>query len=87
MQYLLKVRTTCNNHRLHIERGRWTHTELRDRICDLCLENIGDEYHYLFKCIKFSVERKSLIPTKYITNHNVIKFNPFLNKQFYPRVS
>ena len=77
MHYLLKFRT--KNHRLHIERGRWTNTELRDRICDLCLENIGDEYHYLFECKTFSEERKSFIPVKYTTNHNAIKFDSLLN--------
>ena len=80
MQLLLKFKT--NNHRLPIERGRWTHTELRDRICDLCLENIGDKYHYLFECKNLSVERKSFIPTKYTTNHKVIKFDSLLNSNF-----
>ena len=77
MHYLLKFRT--NNHRLPIERGRWANTDLRDRICDLCLENIGDEYRYLFECKTFSEERKSLIPVKYTINHNVIKFDSLLN--------
>jgi hypothetical protein len=30
-----------------------------DRICDICnLNNIGDEFHYLFECTFFENERK-----------------------------
>ena len=45
------------------------------------LENIGDEYHYLFECKNLSEERKSLIPVKYTINHNVIKFDSLLNSR------
>ena len=75
---------TCNN-RLPIEVGRWYGIERSERKCTLCNDNeIGDEYHYLFRCSSFSVIRyqcinwrkKSLpnvLTTKFMfTSHNIV---------------
>jgi hypothetical protein len=46
---VLKFRV--NNHRLPIQRGRVINVPLNERLCTLCnLEEIGDEFHYLFVC-------------------------------------
>jgi hypothetical protein len=33
-----------------IETGRWQNISREDRICHLCRDGNGDEYHYLFFC-------------------------------------
>jgi hypothetical protein len=33
-----------------IETGRWQNISRGDRICHVCREEVGDEYHYLFLC-------------------------------------
>lgn len=38
------------NHRLPIETGRWSNKPMRERVCHLCQVELGDEFHYLFKC-------------------------------------
>jgi hypothetical protein len=46
---LSKFRTT--NHKLPFENGRWKNIARENRICPLCNNGeIGDEFHYLFKC-------------------------------------
>ena len=41
----------CNNY-LPVEKGRWYRQDLINRQCRLCnLNEIGDEFHYLFKCL------------------------------------
>ena len=46
------------NHRLPVELGRWSSIPLSERICLLCNSEIGDEFHYIFKCPHFSESRK-----------------------------
>jgi hypothetical protein len=49
---LCKFRTT--NHKLPIEKGRWSNIPRENRYCELCQKNqIGDEYHYIFECTNF----------------------------------
>ena len=53
---LTKLRTS--NHRLAIETGRWTKTEVENRLCKQCTQNeVEDEQHFLFRCQKYSEER------------------------------
>jgi len=58
-KYLLKLpescriwitKFRCSNLRFPIETGRWQNIPTQDRICTLCRDNIGDEFHLLFKC-------------------------------------
>ena len=46
--WITKMRTS--NLHLPIETGRWANIPRQDRICTLCNENIGDEFHILFRC-------------------------------------
>ena len=49
---LCKFRT-CN-HQLPIQQGRYSGIDRLERYCTLCnCNDIGDELHYLFKCIFF----------------------------------
>jgi hypothetical protein len=43
-----KLRTS--NCKMPIETGRWQNISRKDRICNLCRDGVGDEYHYLFLC-------------------------------------
>ena len=43
---------------LAIETGRWTKTEVENRLCKQCTQNeIEDKKHFLFRCQKHSEER------------------------------
>ena len=45
-------------------------------LCNLC--ELGDEFHYLFKCTFFSDERKTLLPKDVIARPNVVKYRELL---------
>ena len=44
---LIQLRT--RNHRLPIETGRWLHIPREERICNLCSDKIGDEFHVILE--------------------------------------
>jgi hypothetical protein len=54
-------------------------------ICDICnLNNIGDEFHYLFECTFFEHERKKLlVPFDVLKNPNTVKFYDLFNNVNY----
>ena len=44
---------------LGIETGRFVNLPLEQRLCKICnIEDIEDEWHFLFKCTKFDYERE-----------------------------
>ena len=56
--------------------GRWENIPRENRLCQLCnLQNIGNEYHYLFECTHINIERLSLkyVPAYYRNNPNIHK--------------
>ena len=67
-----KFRT--QNHKLPIEIGRWQNIERNERLCNLCRNVIGDEFHYILECSSLIEERKNHISRKFISNPNIIKF-------------
>lgn len=69
---LSKFRTS--NHRLPIENGRWQNIDRNERLCNLCQDEIGDEYHYIFKCTSLTSERNKYIPILFSKNPNIVKF-------------
>ena len=73
---LLKFRTS--NHKLPIELGRYRNIPREDRLCPFCLE-VGDEFHFIFKCSKFHAARHKYIDTKYTDRPNMIKFYSLMN--------
>ena len=73
---LLKFRT-CN-HYLPTETERWN-TPVENRLFTLSQENdIGDEYHYLFKCKYFNDKRKM-----FIRKEGNVLFNDALNTKMF----
>ena len=66
----------CCNLNLPIETGRWENIPRENRLCQLCnLQNIGNEYHYLFECTNVDFERLRLkfVPAYYRKNPNIHK--------------
>ena len=60
---LCRFRTLNNN--LPIESGRWQNISRENRKCHLCNSgDIGDEFHYLFKCTSFDSDRISFSQKK-----------------------
>jgi len=72
----------CMNHRMPIESGRFMNIERNQRFCLLCNNNlIGDEFHYIFNCSFFNIERKKYV-NEYFTKHpNAIKFKDLMNSK------
>lgn len=65
------------NAKLPIEIGRWFYIPRENRICKLCACNeIGDEFHYLFKCTDVYISNSRIIclSNYFITNPNVVNF-------------
>jgi recombinational DNA repair protein RecR len=58
-----------------IETGMWQNISREDRICHLCRDEVGDEYHYLFLCKNEAVFeiRQKYIPRYYHLNPNIKK--------------
>lgn len=70
----------CRNHKLPIEIGCHNNIDRNLRLCNRCdLGEIGDEYHYLFKCRSLSVERKTYLPPYCLSNPSTFKFNSVMN--------
>ena len=56
----------CGNTNTPIVSGRYQTVNRSERTCNLCDAGvIGNEFHYIFKCKAFSLERKLYIYTKY----------------------
>lgn len=66
-------RLSC--HDLEIEQGRYRGILRENRLCKFCLNVVEDEFHFLLVCSKFNDLRNELIPTKYVENPNIHKFN------------
>ena len=64
----------CVNNNMPVVTGRYSNTPYEDRLCTYCQSNdIGDEFHYLFICNKFSTERTRYINRYYYTHPNMYK--------------
>ena len=70
----------CANHKLPIVIGRYTGIAIDDRKCTLCkLNEIGDEFHYLFKCTFFNDDRNKYIKRYYYVQPNMNKMTQLFN--------
>ena len=71
----------CNNC-LPVETGRWIGLERNLRKCNLCnTDDIGDEFHYMFKCPFFSSERRKYLGFSNNTNAIVLDFQNIMSEQ------
>lgn len=69
--YLMKFKV--GNHKLPVETGRWDQTPHNERYCHHCIEDIGDEFHYVFLCPLFSQLRKKYIHPYFYNRPNMYK--------------
>lgn len=67
------------NHKLPIETGRWSGKPLNERLCGICKNKIGDEYHYLMECDYFKDQRKLYLKQYFTKRPNTHKLNSLMN--------
>ena len=78
LNYFINFRM-CNNY-LPVEKGRLYKQDLINRKCRLCnLNEIGDEFHYLFKCHLFTDDRTTFISNRLCRNPNVYTYENIMN--------
>ena len=70
---LTKFRTS--NHKLPIEKGRYSNLPRNERHCTLCnSDQVGDEYHFLLECTELNELRNAHIPRYYTFRPNFHKY-------------
>ena len=74
------------NHRLPIETGRWRNLDKDKRICTLCNNSIGDEYHFLLVCPSLSNIRCKYLPNYYCKNPSIDKFISLMKSNYKPLI-
>lgn len=73
-----KFRTS--NHKLAIEKGRYSNVPRNQRFCNMCNANvIGDEFHFVFECKNLDILRQKLIPKFYTDRPNILKFEKLMS--------
>ena len=88
--WITKLR--ASNLRIPIETGRWYDIPKDERVCTLCGQSIGDEFHLLFVCCnEYLVNlRRIYLPRYYVTYPSIVKMNgllSFCNVEVYKRLS
>ena len=74
------LKFSLSNHRLPVETGRWENIPSEERKCNLCEKSdIGEEFHYLFVCNHFKLERKHFLRLYFYKSPNIIKFKELLS--------
>ena len=71
--FLTKIR--LGSHHLISETGSWARPKIlySERKCIYC-SVLGDEYHHILECSKFTELRRQYIPNHYYTNPSMLKF-------------
>ena len=81
----LLAKFRCRNHKLPIEKDCHLGLPREQRLCKKCdLSEIGDEFHYLFRCNYFVKERRKYIKCKYYNFPSTLKFEELMCKQDMP---
>ena len=78
-KFLLNFRT--RNHRLPIETGRWKKIPRELRVCHLCRNETGDEFHLLLSCKHLCNLRKHYLPLYCHRNPNILKLQSLMNSK------
>ena len=70
-----------SSHRLRCETGRWERPVLpyENRICLVCLDKIGDEFHFLLECPRHQSLRSRLIGRYHWNRPSMLKLHQLLN--------
>ena len=76
------IRFRLSNHNLPIETGKWKNVTIQNRICPLCNNfDIGNEFHYILKCIFFKNERNRFLPSFCQSKPNIHKLLKLFNSK------
>jgi hypothetical protein len=74
------TRFRCRNHKLPIEIGAHTGVARENRKCTKCnLGEIGDEFHYIYKCKAFLTERKKFLKEENLKTPSTYNYNKLFN--------
>jgi hypothetical protein len=64
----------CLSNNFPIDTGRIFNIDKSERYCNLCnVSELGEEFHYLFKCTFFNNVRAKFLPRNICNNPNVFK--------------
>ena len=75
---LARFRTT--NNVLPVHRLRFDRIPRRERTCEKCtLQDVGDEFHYIFVCPFFDALRKQNLPRYFFDKPNVLKYHKLMS--------
>ena len=79
---ILLTRFRTLNNRLPVQTERFRDTPRHERICTKCDTNdVGDEYHMLFVCPHFKIQRSLYISPKYWKKPSALKFNALFSSR------
>ena len=69
----------CKNNKLPVNKYRFNRTDV-DRNCQLCnVNDLGDEFHYLFVCDSFKSDRKIYLQEYFYKKPNTLKMEELFN--------
>ena len=75
---MTRIRT--NNHKLPIEKGRYSSLPRDLRHCNICNSDLpGDEYHFLLECPTLTNLREKYLPKYFRTNPNFFKYSELIS--------
>ena len=80
--WLTKFRTRC--HSLPICQNKFAKpgAPSKSKSCTLCnMDEIGDEFHYIFKCSWLESKRRKLIPPRFTSSPNALAFHDLFNSE------
>ena len=74
-------KSRLSNHKLPIERGRYSNIQRERRFCNLCNENmIGDEFHFILECPALQHFRKQFLFEYCQTHYHIVKLYDLLQR-------
>ena len=81
MSLVTLTKLLTSSHRLRCETGRWERLVVpyENRMCLVCLDKIGDEFHFLLECPRHQSLRSRLISRYYWNRPSVLKLQQLLN--------
>ena len=79
-----KFRTS--NHKLPVEKGRFSKLPRNKRICENCdCNKLCDKYHFLLECPALNDIRKKIIKKYYWQRPNILKFEQLMSTLSYQK--
>ena len=77
---------STSNHKLPVEKGRFTKLPRNMRICENCdCNNLCDEYPFLLECPALNDTRKKIIKKYYWQRPNILKFEQLMSTLSYQK--